>query len=740
VGSSLLVSEFTSADVATDNVLALDGPLVAQLTAMQQGSLEAYARERAAERDAMFAFVNRPAAPPPQPAPDDNPVSLRRQLATLFTSSAMMRKNCPERNVDFYMKYHDTPGPRAVPMRRASLAQIATSHAWTVCEKTDGVRSLLFFPAGGSDKAWYVDRNWTFTPAIARLEGECALLLPSSAGPSLLDGEVVKGTLGSGFVCFDAVFVLGEDVGARPRLTERIALLKEKALAGASRVQHGAFTLVAKDFLPLAQVRALDSATWDYGPGIGVVECDGLVFSPQGTYYEMTVQKYKRLDALTVDFRVAVPSHVGLRDALPACLSVAGKSQPVATLVVHSDEARRALARFARREVTLECRFDAQAGVWHAVRTREDKAKSNHFATAWSVLESVAERLSLDDVAAACEAVPPAQAEVSEVAAHYDDRQRERNEGADADPRIAVLRRMNNVIKQFVIATPPQRALPFTPDDAGAMPEALAQQRANAPAGRHATAHARKGNNNAGEINILDVACGRGGDLGKYFNTFRVGAYVGVDVSSVALAEAEQRAAAMRAKHAPRSFSFVCCDAGDGALAARVGNVHFDLVSVQFALHYFCPSEAKAVAMLRDLHALAKPGATLLATMLDGDAVDAALRGGTAWRNDVCAVELVQAGDAGSWGRSVKFTLGDAVVGLEEPLVPNAGLESAAAQAGWRMQAAANFARLVSNELAQPQSEFFALAVAMKALAERGMSAAEWAACGLYRAVVMVKV
>jgi len=228
--------------------------------------------------------------------------------------------------------------------------------------------------------------------------------------------------------------------------------------------------------------------------------------------------------------------------------------------------------------------------------------------------------------------------------------------------------------------------------------------------------------------------------LGKYFNTFRVGAFVGVDVSPVALAEAEQRAATMRAKHAPHSCSFVCCDAGDGSLAARVGEVRFDLVSVQFALHYFCASEAKAVAMLRDLHALAKPGATLLATMLDGDAVDAALRGGTAWRNDVCAVELVHAGgDAGTWGRSVKFTLGDAVVGLEEPLVPNAGLEAAAAQAGWRVQASANFARLVSDELARPQSEFLALAVAMKALAERGMSAAEWAACGLYRAVVMVK-
>jgi len=99
---------------------------------------------------------------------------------------------------------------------------------------------------------------------------------------------------------------------------------------------------------------------------------------------------------------------------------------------------------------------------------------------------------------------------------------------------------------------------------------------------------------------ILDLACGRGGDLPKCIGC---ASYTGVDTAEAALVELHRRAAEMNIT--------VATHAGD---AAQVPVVACDLAMCNFALHYFCDTRAHCQALLDKVVQCVVPGGVFCGT------------------------------------------------------------------------------------------------------------------------------
>lgn len=205
------------------------------------------------------------------------------------------------------------------------------------------------------------------------------------------------------------------------------------------------------------------------------------------------------------------------------------------------------------------------------------------------------------------------------------------------DSRIKGLRSFNNWIKSTII----QRFSPnenFTPDGANAR-------------GGNGFEPAPQG------LLVLDVGCGKGGDLGKWQQApQQVELYVGVDPAEVSIDQARERYAQMRGGgrggrggfrgRPQRTFQgeFLVKDCfgewlgdipiiqevgidgsvgpgGGGAISARWGGGGFDVVSMMFCMHYAFESEAKARGMLRNVAGSLKKGGRFLGVIPNSDVI-----------------------------------------------------------------------------------------------------------------------
>jgi mRNA (guanine-N7-)-methyltransferase len=167
----------------------------------------------------------------------------------------------------------------------------------------------------------------------------------------------------------------------------------------------------------------------------------------------------------------------------------------------------------------------------------------------------------------------------------------------------------------------------------------------------------RTRSNKDGPLRILDLACGKGGDLGKWVLHSRgVQNYVGSDVARGSLKDAAIRARKMRQKL--QRCTFTCADLGadvpgrvkgsshklmqklltwsmqDERQAdneepifkmVRGGGIssedHFDVISIQFAIHYMMSSKKRARRFFRTVGELLDVGGNLIITTIDARVV-----------------------------------------------------------------------------------------------------------------------
>lgn len=324
-------------------------------------------------------------------------------------------------------------------------------------------------------------------------------------------------------------------------------------------------------------------------------------------------------------------------------------------------------------------------------------------------------------------------------------------------------------------------------------------------------------------LRVLDLACGKGGDLGKWVLHDRgISNYVGVDVARGSLLDAAVRARQMRKKL--KRCTFTCADLGadvPGRLRTpkhkvpqklsswslhteksgaddpkfemvRGGGISlddkFDVVSIQFAIHYMMSSRKRARRFFQTVSQLLEVGGNLIATTIDariavGHLMDLGLDlhiggdernfggkepvvqvGGGACRirfDDETVVRLFQmhrkVGEGKKldnddfFGLQYTFTLvegsdhakgvGDAV-NLPEWLTPLPALESLAKEAGLELEYAQNFHDFYAE---RKDATTFPLAHSalynMKVLNRDGsISGEEWEVSRLYAAVKFRKV
>ena len=159
------------------------------------------------------------------------------------------------------------------------------------------------------------------------------------------------------------------------------------------------------------------------------------------------------------------------------------------------------------------------------------------------------------------------------------------------------------------------------------------------------------------QLCVLDMACGKGGDLGKWEKAPQVPAlYVGCDVAGVSVEQARQRYAETVRRNQGRHRRGVQMRAEfyvQDTFGQSLGNIHiinqvgfnpntgpgvgsiiqpgmrtggFDVVSMMFALHYSFESEVLARGMLKNVSGALKKGGRFIGVMPNSDIISATVK------------------------------------------------------------------------------------------------------------------
>ncbi|KAK7185654.1 hypothetical protein DPSP01_007473 [Paraphaeosphaeria sporulosa] len=147
-------------------------------------------------------------------------------------------------------------------------------------------------------------------------------------------------------------------------------------------------------------------------------------------------------------------------------------------------------------------------------------------------------------------------------------------------------------------------------------------------------------------LKIMDMGCGKGGDLQKWQASRKVALYVGADPADVSIKQARERHEQMRKRSRGRVFhaEFYARDCfglslegipivkdvgfdahvGPGnAASQRWGGGGFDMVTMMFCMHYAFESEEKARGMLKNVSGALKRGGRFIGCIPNSDVLSA---------------------------------------------------------------------------------------------------------------------
>ena len=137
-------------------------------------------------------------------------------------------------------------------------------------------------------------------------------------------------------------------------------------------------------------------------------------------------------------------------------------------------------------------------------------------------------------------------------------------------------------------------------------------------------------------LSVLDLCCGKGGDIPGKWKKAKLSHYVGVDLSAESVKEAQNRyikTIVEDARSANEAFPaiFIVADCGDSqnlvndilekdtSLKKLRSRIVFDVVSTQFAIHYMFESEVKLRAFLNNVTNRLEDGGVFIGTTIDSD-------------------------------------------------------------------------------------------------------------------------
>ncbi|KAL2846729.1 mRNA capping enzyme, catalytic domain-containing protein [Aspergillus pseudodeflectus] len=327
------------------------------------------------------------------------------------------------------------PGAQPVSFSRRHLMELQREDYY-VCEKTDGIRCLMYFARGEPDNPevhYLIDRKneYRYVPGLhfPMPDDES---FQSFHVDTLVDGELVKDTYDDGtqqlkFLVFDCLVLDGQSLMHRT-LDKRLAYFKAKVLKPYNALyerfpeekQHRIFAVEDK------------STQFSYGiemmfreiiPKVKKIHGnDGLIFTCRSTPYRIGtdehILKWKPPAENTIDFRLRLEFPVlepdsddeadGIAepypdyDALPIfhlfVLLNDKEYQPFGEMHVTPSEWEDLKAlQTPLDDAIVECSKDENHR-WRFHRIRDDKADANHISTVEKVLESIEDRVTEEDL------------------------------------------------------------------------------------------------------------------------------------------------------------------------------------------------------------------------------------------------------------------------------------------------------------------------------------------------------
>ena len=269
------------------------------------------------------------------------------------------------------------------------------------------------------------------------------------------------------------------------------------------------------------------------------------------------------------------------------------------------------------------------------------------------------------------------------------------------------------------------------------------------------------------KIKVLDLACGTGGDWGK-FQRFsnQIEEYYGIDCAKRSIEIAEDRYR-QKVNNNNTSYpliksSWKVADLKKQTITLSPPSPSFQLVSCQFAFHYACSSEESVRQWLSNISNSLQPGGVFIATFPNSNHIQWLLNDKLnkqennkqlKMKEKEWSIEFVTGPKWNStntnfifspeFGHCYLFTLEEAVQECPEYLVPLERVKEIAAESTYQLECKQHWSHLgLMYEEFSKVPKFERLLVDMKVVNEKGefqLTPSLWQLVQLYQAILFVK-
>ncbi|KAG8217459.1 mRNA capping enzyme-domain-containing protein, partial [Butyriboletus roseoflavus] len=243
-----------------------------------------------------------------------------------------------------------------------------------------------------------------------------------------------------------------------------------------------------------------------------------------------------------------------------------------------------------------------------------------------------------------------------------------------------------------------------------------------------------------GRGKVLDLGCGKGGDLTKWSKA-RVRELVCADIADVSIVQARERWQTMPHPRFDAAFAAIDCYTEPLSKAFPPERLAqpFDVVSMQFCMHYAFETSQKARCMLRNVSQYLRKGGVFLGTIPNADQLlerlDALPPSATdlSFGNAVYRIRFEDRQSRPLFGHRYYFFLKDAVEDVPEYIVDWDNFVGLAAEYSLHPIYKEEFHQIFAEH--SEQEEFKELMVRMKVVDANGESAMneeQWEAANIY--------
>ncbi|KAG6335884.1 hypothetical protein ID866_3221 [Astraeus odoratus] len=250
-----------------------------------------------------------------------------------------------------------------------------------------------------------------------------------------------------------------------------------------------------------------------------------------------------------------------------------------------------------------------------------------------------------------------------------------------------------------------------------------------------------------GRGKVLDMGCGKGGDLTKWEKA-RIRELVCVDIADISVTQARQRWESMRQPRFAASFAALDCytEPLSRAFPPEKLAVPFDVVSMQFCMHYAFETAEKARCMLQNVSQWLRKGGVFVGTIPNAnyllERLDALSPSVTdlSFGNSVYKIRFEDKRSRPLFGHRYYFWLKDAVDNVPEYIVHWNNFVHVAAEYSLYPIYKEEFHQIYTQH--QENEEFKSLMLRMKVVDANGESAMDedqWEAANIYIGFVLEK-